>query len=767
MKKGRTAKILMNYLICFLILGISISCGNSVKKQGENIPIHNIQKNSAITKWLVLGPFPNPEVDEPMPDGSYLYGYYTDFLAQVGGETTTKIPATVNLNYKDKNYNVQNIKPIPVTARKNNIVDLKSLFKGTNYQTAYAYCYIFSNKPQTAYFFLGSDDGVKVWINGKLEHALNVGRAVTPDEDFFKADLQKGLNFVLVKITNYVREWGFIVKVLDEEGYELYREKIREKKALNDFLNTTLVPINADPWNNFFTPGEFPTLDWEDPYLTEKVMDKFSFKVRWFNNRLEEVKKAEKPGRYAFYVEGKTKDGRIIRRAKTMYCMPENWLAWGERLKANLEFFPVNFIDKNAMMKQKEPIGEFVGRLLLLSILKQEEGAKLISYLDEIGPNDPLKDFTMNPLIRDEEFHLAIKRKILGIEGKWRPLKLPITRREPAPVLRQGTEETAGVKKGTRAALRKVCQEWYKESGEPFVILIARKGVIILHEAFGDRPDGPVTLNTASEIASISKLITGVMFAQFVDQGLIDIDDPVGKFLPDFPVKGEKAITLRHCFTHTCGLSGHEEWGGVHNPWLDNIIANQLPVIEVGKRHEYNGMGYDLAGKVMEIVSGKSIFRLLKENFFDPLGLKHTVMEEDLAFSCHTTAKELAIFGQLMLNKGSYGDKQFFSEVTFERLLPKPLNQYYPEIRDISWGIGITEMTQKHPLAGKNGNPEDLTILSKNMFGHGSATSAILRIDPDNGLVISQTRRRGGPYYEKYLEKLLLTLENGLKEIKK
>jgi hypothetical protein len=71
-------------------------------------------------------------------------------------------------------------------------------------------------------------------------------------------------------------------------------------------------------------------------------------------------------------------------------------------------------------------------------------------------------------------------------------------------------------------------------------------------------------------------------------------------------------------------------------------------------------------------------------------------------------------------------------------------------------------MRQSHPEAGRNGNPDDKTILSENVIGHGSATSAILRVDLDNGLVISQTRRQGGKAYEKYLEKLLLTLEEGL-----
>jgi len=112
--------------------------------------------------------------------------------------------------------------------------------------------------------------------------------------------------------------------------------------------------------------------------------------------------------------------------------------------------------------------------------------------------------------------------------------------------------------------------------------------------------------------------------------------------------------------------------------------------------HHYNGMGYDLAGKVMELVSGKSIFRLMRENLFDPLGMTHTTLEEDLGFSCFSTAANMATLGQLLLNRGSYGDLVFFSPRTFERLMPQPLSRFYPAI-DKEWGIGLTWMRQPSP----------------------------------------------------------------------
>jgi len=746
-----------------LFLCFSFMAGQSQVIADKSIPVYDISSNTYISNWITAGPYPNHLVKDPKPGESDYYAFDTDFLKNIGGESKAVLKTDQKIIYKREDQGVLEFSPKLISAGEDGIVDFNTFYGETDYKAAYAFCEIYSEKDQGAFFLFGSDDAAKVWINGQLVHAIDVGRGITHGQDSFTCKLKKGYNPVLIKITDLVREWGFVIESLDSVKYATYLAEQRAKEDLDEFLKCNLEFKQKNIWNYFFTPGQFPELVWEKPYLTEKVMGKFPLQIQWFNNELKEVKTADKPGRYAFYAEGTTKDGIFIRRAKTIYCMPQEWVAWGERPKANLDYLPLNFVDKQAWEKHKDAISEYTGRIALLSILNQQEGAVLMSYLDEMENNDQPVKLTDTPLIKDHEFHLALKRKILGVENKWPELKLPAKNKDlRSNILHNGSEKEAGVKKGTADKIKNVCQKWYEDSKEPFVTLIARDGVIIFHEAFGERPDGKITLETTSEIASITKLLTGLMFAQFIEQGLIDLDDPVGKYLPDFQVTGDKVITLRQCFTHTAGLWGHEEWGGVHNPWMDNLISNILKELTVGKKHEYNGMGYNLAGKVMEIVSGKSIFRLIRENFFDPLGLNYTILEEDLAFSCHTNAGELAVIGQMLLNKGSYGDLKFFSEKTYEKIIPKPLNLFYPGINNINWGVGITEMFHKHPKVGQNGYSEDLTILSKNMIGHGSATSAILEVDPDNGLVISQTRRRGGNYYNKYLEELLIVIEESL-----
>ncbi|MHC4501340.1 MAG: serine hydrolase domain-containing protein, partial [Planctomycetota bacterium] len=536
---------------------------------------------------------------------------------------------------------VRDWKVSSVTAGGNGVVNFDKVFGKENFKAVYAFCHIYSKKQQEAGFLLGSDDAVKVWVNGELVHSNYAARGVKRGEDKFSAQLDKGLNSVLLKVIQGVGGWGFVVEVLDAEGYAAMREKEREKEDFLEFLSCRIRPKVGNSWDYTFAPGDFPEIKWEKLYLVEKVMgEKLELDVRWFDSDLNEVTKAAKAGRYGFYAEGKSKSGKIVRRGGTMYCRPKGWFGWSERPKAYLdyEYLPVDGVDREAWGQRREAIASYVGRMTLLSILRQEEGAVLMSYLSKMEASAEVS-LMDTPIIRDSEYHLALKRKLLGIEDKWPELEMPRKiEAEPARVLHCGTVEEAGVKGGTAEKIREICRRWYEESGEAFDILVARHGVVVIHEAFGEGPGGKMTVETPTPMASLTKLITGLMFAQFVDQGLIDIDEPVGNFLPDFPVEGNKAITLRQCFTHMTGLYGHEEFGGLHNPWLENVIANGLDYFEPGTFHNYSGMGYDLAGRVMEVVSGKSIFSLMQENFFMPLGMENTTLEEDLGFSCNSTA---------------------------------------------------------------------------------------------------------------------------------
>ncbi len=745
-----------------LILVSFITNAQSSNKEelGENAaPVNYLREDGLMNEWNLMGAFPNQTIEKPVtPDGALRSGFHKDYLEVLGGEANAVIKKNTTVKYQDEHGNKKTAETYYIGANRG-VVNFDNIFPDMDYKVAYAYSYIHSPKKQLIHFYFGSDDCPKIWINNKLVHKSWMGgRGLKARDDYFTVNLHKGLNSVLIKVEEGWGSWQFILEAFDENAAAKIATEKEMMEKRKEFQNCELRPKGK--WDYMFKPGDFPEIVWEEPYKVEKVGGDFPLNIRWFNGDLKEISKPDKPGRYLAYVEGESPLGFKIRRALTLYCRPENWQPWEYNVKAHIDYIPDGPINKEAWDEREKTISSFAGVQFIQFLETGEKGAILMAYLHEMKPLGRKPYPTETPEIINADYHLALKRKILGVEGKYRHLQLPKETDKKVPVLRAGTAEEAGIKKDAAERIHSVCREWYKESKEPFVVLVARHGIIIIHEAFDNTTKPRVRVDTPLEIASISKSITGLMFAQFVDQGLIGLDDPVGKYLPDFPVKGDKVITLRQCFTHTTGLEGHFKWGGVHNPWLDNVIANGLNYLKPGKAFSYEGMGCDLAGKVMELVSGKSTFRLFHENFFKPLSVKNTRMY-DLACDSTSTAEDIAKIGQFLLNRGSYGNLRFFSTGTMENLLPQKLNKYYPGVEAIC-GIGLEKMSVMDPDAGKSGIPEDKTILSKNMTGHGAGCGSIFRVDFDNDLVIVQVRNNHGEKYDKYFIKLLKAIEDSL-----
>jgi len=547
-------------------------------------------------------------------------------------------------------------------------------------------------------------------------------------------------------------------EISEGQETEIWKDKRANLDLLN-FLDAKMITgYNVESDLTFpFWKGAFPQLEVNSPATMQKFMGgDYSVDVRWFDTYLQEVDTLLRPGRYGYYAEITGANGKVMKRAGTMFCTPNDWLGWSEPLLSNIDYFPFDSVPKSVWEQNMELISDYGGQILLKSIVNNQDGSILMSFIHDMHLKKLKPGPYHTPVIMDGDYHIQLKQKILGLENNFEKLDSPEETNILAPVL----SPLAGIDKEKNGSfekeMRALCMEWADVSGEPFDMLVAKDGFILFHGAFGENLRGKFTLEEPTEIASITKLYTGLLFAQFVDQGIIGIDDPVGNYLPDFPITGEKAITLRQCFTHTSGFNGHGSLGGVQNPWLDNSLALWLPYIEPGKRHYYNGMGYNLAGKVMEITSGKSIFHLMHEYLFGPLQLQHTQLDIDLAYGIRSTAYDMAVVGQMLLNRGGYGNLQFFSEETYQALLPVELEEYFPNIKNRQWGIGITPMNRyfKDEDTG-----EKINILSDHIIGHGSATSSILNVDLENRIVISQSRMDDGRQYHDYLNRAYLLIE--------
>src|SRR5438270_5492091 len=140
----------------------------------------------------------------------------------------------------------------------------------------------------------------------------------------------------------------------------------------------------------------------------------------------------------------------------------------------------------------------------------------------------------------------------------------------------------------------------------------------------------PVTAHTVFPIASVSKTFTATAMMRLVEQGKIDLHAPVRRYLPDFRVRDEAAsreATVWHLLTHLGGWEGQVSGPDRGTETLKNFVATTLPdlmqVAPPGAAWSYNNAGFSIAGRVIEVVTGTSINRAIRDLVFQPLGLEH------------------------------------------------------------------------------------------------------------------------------------------------
>jgi CubicO group peptidase (beta-lactamase class C family) len=243
------------------------------------------------------------------------------------------------------------------------------------------------------------------------------------------------------------------------------------------------------------------------------------------------------------------------------------------------------------------------------------------------------------------------------------------------------------------------------------------------------RDGKPMTVKTKSWMASITKPMSASLMMMLIDDGRLTLDDRLSELLPPLrPYAGSRPITIRHLYTHTHGL----------DPWLkpnddladfEERVVDCRPFVRPGRTWNYNGTGYVLGGKVIEALTGEAIPEFYRRHLLEPLGCEDT----DVAGThgdMWSVPLDIARFGQMLLNEGSYGDRRYFSEATFCQMLPSRLTRVLgPDAKKV-FGIGL------------DGN--------EHQFGHGAASAATFQINRDDELVVVMTRNAMGKNYDKY-----------------
>ena len=138
----------------------------------------------------------------------------------------------------------------------------------------------------------------------------------------------------------------------------------------------------------------------------------------------------------------------------------------------------------------------------------------------------------------------------------------------------------------------------------------------------------PVTANTLFQVGSISKTFTGTMLMQLAEKKKVDLDAPVRKYIKEFKLRDEEVaqrVTIRHLLTHQGGWVGDyfNDFGNGEDA-LDRMVKDiaKLPQVQpLGKIWSYNNTGFNIAARVIELVTKKPYEQAAQEMLFDPLGL--------------------------------------------------------------------------------------------------------------------------------------------------
>jgi CubicO group peptidase (beta-lactamase class C family) len=338
-----------------------------------------------------------------------------------------------------------------------------------------------------------------------------------------------------------------------------------------------------------------------------------------------------------------------------------------------------------------------------------------------------------------------MKRRLYGWDKQFpRALVAPRPKAgRPAPEVREGTAKEAGMKADAADKIDKVLSDFAADTDEAFAVCIVRHGVIVLHKAYGMRDGKPMTVNTPSWMASITKTLSASLMVVLLDRGLVKLDDPVDKFLPPLHgIKVKKPLTIHHLYTHTNGLTLYDWWPGWNDamPDVEERLAAYYDRLLVGKEWSYTGTGNIVGGKIVEAVSGESVPRFYHRHLLEPLGCEHTTVSGTHA-DAFSVPLDMAKFGQLLLNGGSYGKWEFFRKQTFQQMRPQKLTKLLGP--KAGWfGLGLS------------GDPKK--------FGHGAASAATFLVDTDADLVVIMTRNRFGKNQDKYNGRFMQAIQEGI-----
>jgi uncharacterized protein YbbC (DUF1343 family)/CubicO group peptidase (beta-lactamase class C family) len=308
------------------------------------------------------------------------------------------------------------------------------------------------------------------------------------------------------------------------------------------------------------------------------------------------------------------------------------------------------------------------------------------------------------------------------------------------------------------------------------VVLVGHKGRVVWRKAYGARAIEPrheaMTVDTMFDLASLTKVVaTATSIMILIERGDVRLADPVVKFIPEMKGAGRDAITIEQLLTHTSGFAPdfdlRERWNG-NDEAMKRLYVEPLRN-PPGSRFVYSDIGYIALGEVVHRVSGKTLNDFARANIFAPLGMRETGFRPDANLSARiaptekrrgqlnylgdsgndagaegeqwlrgqvhdptsfrmggvaghaglfSTADDLAIFCQMMLDGGSYRGTRVLGPLSVAAMTSPHAVNDQGWARGFGWDIATSF----------SANKGDLFPLGT--YGHTGFTGTSLWIDP-------------------------------------
>ncbi len=328
--------------------------------------------------------------------------------------------------------------------------------------------------------------------------------------------------------------------------------------------------------------------------------------------------------------------------------------------------------------------------------------------------------------------------------------------------LPSGEPSAVGMSASRLSTIDRVVQRGLDAGGYPGAsVVVGRKGFSVWSRGFGSLDWGGKTRVSSTQsiydLASLTKVVgTTTAIMVLYDQGKIELDAPVSRYIPTFSGGNKDLVTVRHLLTHRAGLpAGRELWRIASTPAQarDAVIAAPIQCAP-GNCYEYSDLGADLLGFVAEAASGVTLDVFLRRNVFDKLDMSDTrfrlgavdvertapteiapprgyplrgEVHDENAWALggvaghaglFSTAGDLSVFAQMLLDGGTYNGVRVVADSTVALFTKRAAGH-----RALGWDT----------CAGGAGCGQ---YLSERAYGHTGFTGTSLWIDPDRHMFV-------------------------------